>query len=86
MKLPEPRLPIGTDVVRLVTSLYDVLRPIVRAVNGLNDTRVLRGAGSPEGAITASVGRLYVDTAGGAGTVLYVKESGDATDTGWVAK
>jgi len=43
------------------------------------------GAGSPEGAVVAPIGRLYVRTDGGANTTLYVKESGTG-DTGWVAK
>lgn len=43
------------------------------------------GSGTPEGAITAPVGSLYTRTNGGAGTTLYVKESG-AGNTGWVAK
>lgn len=81
----DPRLPLG-DLGRLIVRLYDVFREYARAVNDLDDRSVLRGEGTPEGAVTASVGRLYVDTTGGAGTVLYVKESGDATDTGWVAK
>lgn len=43
------------------------------------------GTGSPEGVVTAPVGSLYTDDAGGAGTTLYVKESG-TSNTGWVAK
>jgi len=43
------------------------------------------GAGSPEGVVTAPVGCLYSRTDGGAGTSLYVKESGTG-NTGWVAK
>lgn len=43
------------------------------------------GAGSPEGAITAVVGSMYTNTTGGAGTTLYVKETGTG-NTGWVAK
>jgi hypothetical protein len=43
------------------------------------------GAGTPEGAVTAPVGSLYTRTDGGAGTTLYIKESG-AGNTGWVAK
>lgn len=46
---------------------------------------VQRGAGSPEGVVTASVGVLFLRTDGGAGTTLYVKESGSG-NTGWVAK
>lgn len=43
------------------------------------------GAGTPEGAVEASVGSLYLRTDGGAGTTLYVKESGTG-NTGWSAK
>lgn len=43
------------------------------------------GSGSPEGAVTAPVGCIYSRTDGGAGTSLYVKESGTG-NTGWVAK
>jgi hypothetical protein len=42
------------------------------------------GTGTPEGAVTAPVGSLYFRTDGGAGTTLYIKESG-AGNTGWVA-
>lgn len=42
------------------------------------------GAGSPEGVLSAPVGSIYRRTNGGAGTVLYVKESGTGA-TGWVA-
>lgn len=44
----------------------------------------LAGAGSPEGAITASVGSLYRRTDGGVDTTLYAKETGSG-NTGWVA-
>ena len=43
------------------------------------------GTGSPEGSKTASPGSVYLNLAGGAGTTLYVKESGTG-NTGWVAK
>jgi hypothetical protein len=43
------------------------------------------GTGSPESVVTAPVGSMYTRTDGGAGTTLYVKESG-AGNTGWVAK
>lgn len=45
----------------------------------------IRGAGTPEGAVTAPVGSTYQRTDGGAGTSFYVKESGSG-NTGWVAK
>jgi hypothetical protein len=43
------------------------------------------GSGTPEGTLSAAVGSLYMRTDGGAGTSLYVKESGSG-NTGWVAK
>jgi len=44
------------------------------------------GTGTPESVVTARVGSLYLDNTGGAGVTLYVKETGDNTNTGWVAK
>lgn len=41
--------------------------------------------GTPEGQVTAPIGSLCTRDDGGAGTTLYVKESG-AGNTGWVAK
>lgn len=83
MRLTDPRL--GTDLNGLIRSLYDFLRRVVASVNTLEDSRVLRGSGTPEGAVVAGVGALYVRTDGGAGTTLYVKESGTG-NTGWAAK
>ena len=40
---------------------------------------------NPNGTIVGSPGDLFSDTAGGAGATLWVKESGVATNTGWVA-
>ena len=47
--------------------------------------KLLCGTGSPEGAITAVVGSMYLRTDGGTGTTLYIKESGTG-NTGWIAK
>lgn len=46
---------------------------------------IRRGAGSPQGVVSAPVGTLYTRTDGGAGSTLYIKESGTGA-TGWVAK
>lgn len=43
------------------------------------------GAGSPNSSITGSVCDVFLRTDGGAATTFYVKESGTATNTGWVA-
>jgi hypothetical protein len=43
------------------------------------------GAGTPEGAVTAPIGSIFMRTDGGAATSFYVKESGTG-NTGWVGK
>jgi len=60
---------------------------VLSVTSGLNigTSRFRTGTGSPEGVVTAPVGSLYTRTDGGAGTTLYVKESGTG-NTGWVAK
>ena len=45
---------------------------------------VIVGSGSPEGAVSAVVGSIYMRTNGGASTTLYLKESGSG-NTGWKA-
>lgn len=46
---------------------------------------IFAGSGTPEAAVTATVGSIYLRTDGGASTSLYVKETG-SSNTGWVAK
>ena len=45
-----------------------------------------RGTGTPEAAVVGSMGDIFIRTNGGAGTTLYIKESGNATNPGWVSK
>ncbi len=46
--------------------------------------RVYSGSGSPESAVSADIGSIYLRSDGGQGTTLYIKESGTGA-TGWVA-
>jgi hypothetical protein len=46
----------------------------------------MSGIGSPAGVVAAPVGSIYLNLSGGAGTTLYVKESGGSTSSGWVGK
>ncbi len=43
------------------------------------------GSGSPNSVVTAGVGSIYINSAGGSATTLWVKESGTG-NTGWVGK
>jgi hypothetical protein len=68
-----------TEVLRLIGG--SSLNVISRA-SGILD---IIGSGDPEGAVTAPVGSMFRRTDGGAGTTLYIKESGTG-NTGWQAK
>lgn len=62
---------------------------VVAGVNQITlgiGVNVSAGTGSPNGVVTGSPPDLYLNFSGGAGTTLYVKESGAATDTGWAGK
>ena len=84
MRLPgEFQLPAVTAPTFAVV-LKDWLRRIVSASNAIDD-RVKWGNGTPESAVTAPVGTLYLRLDGGSSTTLYIKESGTGP-TGWVAK
>lgn len=70
---------IETDSVWVSTPLAVVGEDISSAI------RVLTGFGTPESAVTADIGTMYLRLDGGTSTTLYVKESGTG-NTGWVAK
>jgi hypothetical protein len=57
------------------------LAVLIRQLQG----KVRWGTGTPEGVVAAPVGTLFLREDGGAGTTLYIKESGTG-NTGWVAK
>lgn len=65
-----------------------------RAESTLNGNRAIRifgrrfttGIGDPNGAVLGSIGDEYTNLSGGASTTKWIKESGTATNTGWVGK
>jgi hypothetical protein len=78
--------PFGTaDTQDIGTAANDIRDIYLSRDIYVNTTKWSSGSGSPEGVKTAPIGSLYTRTDGGAGTTLYVKESGTG-NTGWVAK
>lgn len=59
--------------------------PVLNLDSGGGTAGIFVGSGTPEAAVTAAVGSIYLRTNGGAATTLYVKESGSG-NTGWIAK
>ena len=47
-----------------------------RQVTGL---QILTGSGSPEGVVEAPITTLYMNTAGTAGSILYIKRDADSS-------
>lgn len=71
----------GVGVTTLNTHWTDLLIQL----GGYGARPTYSGTGTPEAAITASIGAMFLRRDGGAGTTLYVKESGTG-NTGWVGK
>lgn len=77
------------NVIRLrgrvagVTTTY--LTVVANSLTITNGVSIKSGAATPEAAVTAPVGSLYLRTDGSTSTTLYVKTSG-AGNTGWTAK
>jgi hypothetical protein len=62
-----------------------MLRQLFMLVGGDGETRrIYHGIGTPEGALSAGIGSLYMRADGGSGTSVYIKESGTGA-TGWTA-
>lgn len=72
------------DVVVLGSGQTFVQVPGLR-FGSVSTPSILTGTGTPEGAVSARIGSIFMRQDGGAGTSIYVKESGTGT-TGWVAK
>lgn len=56
-------------------------------VGAVNRSLILVGTGSPEGAVKATVGQEYMDDAGTAGAILYIKRDADIAgdrSSGWI--
>lgn len=68
-----------------ITRLNSILGTLAKNISSDGEAvRVFQGYGTPEGAVAAGIGSLYMRLDGGADTSVYRKESGSA-DTGWVA-
>ena len=81
----------GTAVTFVATrtgtkTAYEALRAQDGYIAIAGSAWVIPCSGTPEGAVVGSVGDIALRVDGGAGTTLYVKESGAGTNTGWVGK
>jgi hypothetical protein len=68
--------------VKKIWSVDADLSGVITRASGVLD---IVDSGDPEGNVTAPVGSMFRRSDGGAGTTLYIKESGTG-NTGWIAK
>lgn len=76
---------VGTEVISANNVNPGTIGLQYNMIDQSSSLLTLYGAGSPEGSVTASPGSIYFNKSGGAGTTLYVKQSGSG-NTGWVGK
>lgn len=89
LSLPDPYVELtGTsseDLREFAAQMQRNLEMLAAAIV-LPERLIRTGAGDPNGVIIGTPGMVWLRTNGGAGTTLYVKESGVNTNTGWVGK
>jgi hypothetical protein len=74
------------DVVSFRNIALTGVPQIVLGPNTTSWPQLRVGTGSPEGVVSGCVtGSVFLRTDGAAGTTMYIKETGAATATGWVA-
>ncbi len=79
--------PLTDELQNLGSSTLSWLNGYIKQIRPGAGTAIwTSGSGSPEGVIVADIGSMFTRTDGGASTTLYIKESGDGINTGWVAK
>lgn len=97
---PQKRLQITDETGMLTGPGVLFLQGITSALNGTQGVAapgvnkialgtgqsLFFGSGNPNGVVAGNIGDQYTNSAGGAGTTLFVKESGAGTGTGWVGK
>lgn len=79
-------VPLIDGTQNIGSSALSILKVFTRSIGiGQNNVTISTGTGTPEGSLAAPVGSVYLREDGGAGTTLYVKQSGTG-NTGWVGK
>ncbi len=73
---------LGKSAARFLTAVINTIT--VGTLGAEADITCMLG--SPEGVLAKPVGSICLNAAGGAGTSIYVKETGAATVNGWVGK
>ena len=70
--------------IKITPSLFLInSQTYIKGWLNVDGATIFSGLGTPEGVVTAYLGSIYLRRDGGAGTTLYVKQTGNGTNTGW---
>lgn len=72
---------------RIVDENGDMNDRMLLWTDEVTDLQIIVGTGSPEGVVPARIGMQYMDDAGIAGAILYIKRDGDIggdASKGWI--
>ena len=73
-------------IAKLIEAVNDINRELDNIRKFLEDLPIIFGSGDPEEQVAAPLGYAYLNQQGGASTTLYIKETNDNKNDGWVAK
>lgn len=78
---------IPQEIRNIVDENGIMTREMAEFISIIGQLTIVEGVGSPENVLEANVSKLYMDTAGTAGSILYIKRDaaigGDAKQ-GWI--
>ena len=83
-----PNIPVPDSAFPIVDSSGNMTLQFQRWIYDITRLDLIVGTGSPEGIIEANVGREYLDDAGAAGAIKFIKQLaniGGDRSKGWVA-
>jgi hypothetical protein len=76
----------GAVTAASVTSAGAVVAGSITLGTGTSTVQIIVGSGAPDGVVAAPVGSLFLNVGPSGANTLYVKQSGMATNQGWVGK
>ena len=82
-----PNIPEPNNTIPIVNESGSPTEAFGRWLTLITRTDIIVASGSPEGVVTATIGQEYMDSAGTAGAIKYIKRDSDISgdrSKGWI--
>lgn len=82
-----PELSPQNRSAKIVDENRQMIDPFASFIAEVSKLGILNGTGSPEGVVDAEITQLYMDSAGTAGNILYIKRNDNVSGNpknGWI--